>query len=185
MEIFTIAGALGFIGFLAGLWRLQLKEHRSIVMCDIPICALWAVHYILLGGISGFIINALSVFRAIARCYMGKRSYFLITYIIMAIIWVLCLYFYSDWHSLLPPLASTIFTYGMLKSCRRTLTNCIIIHNLLWVIYGMALLSPMSCLSPAAGIIACFVGKIRHEGFGQIYIQRLQPFYTKLFARNR
>ena len=163
IDAYGIAQIIGFICFIAGLWRLQLKEHRSIILCDIPICSLWTIHYMLLGGVSGFVINGLSVLRAIARCYLSKRNALIVIILIMTSIWALCLYYYTNIYSLAPPLASTIVTYGMLKDCRRFLTNCILIHNALWIIYGISLLSPLSCLSPAAGIVSCIIGKIRHE----------------------
>ena len=162
---YEIAQVIGFVCFLFGLWRLQLKFPRSIILCDIPMCSLWSVHYFLIGGVSGFIINALSVIRALFRCYTSKKTYTVFSLIILALIWALCLYFYEAYYSLLPPIASTIFTFGMLSEDRQKLTNCIISHNILWVLYGICLLSPLSCLSPAAGIVSAVIGKYRHEGF--------------------
>ena len=162
---FIIAQIIAFICFLAGMWRLQLKEQRAIIFADIPICTLWSLHFYFMGGISGLIINLLSVFRALARCYLPKKHYFAITYLILGIIWTLCLHFYSSYASLFPPIATSIFTYGMLSDSRSKLTNCIMIHNFLWILYGISLASPISCLSPAAGIISAVIGKYRHEVF--------------------
>lgn len=164
-EWFFIAQLLGFVCFVSGLVRLQLKEHKSIIFCDMPICTLWSLHYFIIGGTSGFIINSLAVIRAFLRCFFSKAVYTYATIIILGLIWCLCLFFYQGYYSLLPPLASSIFTYGMLSESRKRLSNCIIVHNLLWVAYGVCLLSPMSCLSPATGIISCLIGKYRHESF--------------------
>ncbi|PCI01665.1 MAG: hypothetical protein COB76_00860 [Alphaproteobacteria bacterium] len=159
----NIAQFFGFLSFAMSIWKLQLKSHRSIIWWDIPGGLCWAIHFYLISGYSALIINVLSSIRATAKCYLPEKYSSPMIYIIVVLIWILCFYFYQDIYSLLPPLASTIATYGLIGNSRQILSNCIFIHYIIWLIYAVALVSPFMALSTLIGMGSCLIGKFRHE----------------------
>jgi hypothetical protein len=162
-DLLFLANIFGALAFIVSIWRLQLKEFKSIIWAEIPHAGLWAVYYTIIATPSGLIISLISIFRSTARLYLPERHIKQSLIFLTILIWILCVYFATGWHSILPAIASTVVSYGMLFDDRRKLTNCTLIHYGFWIVYGFIIASPYLVASITICTISCIIGKYRHE----------------------
>ena len=173
-DVLSTAGIFGFFAFVVGLWRMQLKTNRLIYWAEVPHSILWAVHLFLIGGISGSIVCGMSFFRTLGRLYLKKEHFSTLVIILTICVWGVCLYFYQGLQSLIPPIGTTIISYGMLSDERRVLSNAILLNCFLCLVYGLSVGSTYQVIQMVLCISTGMYGKVKHENFDVLnYISAL------------
>ena len=172
-QLLTISGLFGSLAFIVCVWKLQLKLVRNIYAIDILQSLLFTVHLCFIGGIAGIVVNIMSGVRSALRLSISDTHIKPIIITSTLFTWIAGLYFYEDLYSLFPLIATSIISYGMLKEDREFYTNCVLVHYVFWMLYGVHIGSIYMCASIFVSAGSCIIGKIRHENLlGKILLFR-------------
>lgn len=69
-----LINALGLIGIIAGILALQCNKHIQVLAFKMAEEGIFGVQYILLGGITGGLLNIVGVLRNLLFAYLGKKD---------------------------------------------------------------------------------------------------------------
>ena len=72
--VFYVAQGLGIVTILLGFINYQVKTREQVLFVHLTTAACFAVHYFLLGALSGMALNILAVVRDIVFYYLGKKG---------------------------------------------------------------------------------------------------------------
>lgn len=135
------------------------NKEKFLILQSIQIF-LFVLSNIVLGGISGAIVNALSVLRNIL-CYKNKLTKTWIIIICLLMIVLSIIYNKNGLIGLLPIIASVMFTVTINTKNELALKVMVIISFTLWLIFDYTIKSYVSTLFDAIGIVAAFVATIQ------------------------
>lgn len=134
---FVIAQLLGIIGLAFLVFSWQKNNKKSLLSYQILSGSFFALQYAFLNAYAGIIVHAFSVIRNIIFARYPKRPPFYMLLIILLIVTLLSFLTYQGWISLLPLIASILYSsalwYGNLKGIR--ITN--IISDILGIVYNV------------------------------------------------
>ena len=129
---------IGFLAFCILVLSFYKKDIKSILTYQVTANLLYAVHYFLLGALTGAFVNAINMIRNIVFLRTKKRIFvviFLILYIVVTIL------FYENIYSLAPLLATACYLVFMPLGKRKYLLIGQIMSDLLWLLYSVFVLS--------------------------------------------
>lgn len=151
----TVAQAIGIIGMVLCLLCYHGKTHKSLLAIKLAADIIWAVHYFMIGGYSGFALNVLCTARE--TVYMvdknDKRR----------VLW-LCLFVLANWSvqfftwkgltSLFPAIVATIGSYSFWqKNVTVTRVLALVIAALMFT-YDLFVMSYAGLLSEALTFVS-------------------------------
>ena len=127
---------IGLLAFLVLVLSFYKKDTIKILIYQMTSNFAYAVHYFLLGAISGAFVSIVSIIRNILfLCVKGKRK---IIVPVLAFLYLSCTYiFYENIYSILPAIANITYMMFMLKNSRKWLLKGETICALMWLIYGI------------------------------------------------
>ena len=131
-----LIGLLAFCVLVLSFYRKTVKE---ILLFQITSNIAYAVHYLLLGALTGAYISIISVIRNICILKFENKKVicgvFIVLYLIITII------FYEGLYSILPMLANVIYLLHLLNKDRKILLRGEVICAFMWFLYGIFVLS--------------------------------------------
>ena len=136
MLLYELIGFLGY-GFLA--YSLLSNKKKNILKYRIFANSSLGIHYLLMGGLTGFATNIVTVFRNIVYSNKKKKSFsniiwvplFIITYILLGIVT------WHGWISVLPIIAVSILTLSLWQDNVRIIKLSYLIEGACWFIYAI------------------------------------------------
>src|SRR5574344_528582 len=135
MLYIQLIGVLGFI-FLAISFTQKKKE--GILANQVISYIFYSIHYLLLNAKSGYIISVTNLVKCLFLTIKDKHK-FLQNNIIL---YILATYYtYQDAYSLLPVVASIIYTSMLWQGTMKEIRVGAIINAFIWVIYDIHVLS--------------------------------------------
>jgi len=165
-NIFLWAQIIGLTALCFGIFSMQLKNSRHIILFETPSGILWGIQYILLGAHAGALINFMVATRAISLVY-AKQSYLLpIIVIYLITVWGISFYNFQNWVDLLPLLATTGSCYVLFHRDNRPLiARGLILTSSIWLAYNIIVDSWVGIACSVFYIASCIVGICRHENW--------------------
>ncbi len=169
-NVFALAGCLVmvFIGLI--------REKKKILLAQSLQFALMGVGNLLLGGVTGFIANLVSLARNLLFARKkGDMRVWKIVFIAAQLLLSLSVMGngWRDWFSWLPVFAAALFTWFLDTKSEITLKIIIMITQLLWLVYDLHIQNYVTVafdiftfLSTAAGI--CLILRARREKIEEI-----------------
>lgn len=88
-----IGQALGIVAVILGFFTYQMKSPKALLMVDMITCGVFCAHYLLIGAISGFALNAMGMFRNVVYTNRDKKIFrsaawpFLVAALMLARVW--------------------------------------------------------------------------------------------------
>ena len=70
-----IAQILGFVAVILGFIAYQVKTDKQLLFVHLLVCAVFSVHYYLLGALPGAVLNGVGVIRNIVYYHKDKKFY--------------------------------------------------------------------------------------------------------------
>ncbi len=157
MNLIIIGNIIAFIG--CGLMVLVgfIKEKRRILYTQCIQFTLQGVANLLLGGVSGFIANIVSIIRNLVFSKWKSSLRLKIGFIVLQLLLSI-----STLHegiiSLLPIISTILFTWFIDTKSEVKLKTVIIVTQVLWLIYDFAHLNYVSVAFDIFTMISNFIG---------------------------
>ena len=160
--IMLIGQALGVVAVILGFITYQMKSPKALLIVNLITCAVFCAHYLLIGAISGAVMNGLGIARNIVYTNRDKKIFSSPAWpFIFAVIMVVAgLVTWQDWRSVLMVCALFInslalsmknaqhIRYSLLITCPLVMIYDILLHS-----YGGIVYEAMSIVSAIIGII--------------------------------
>lgn len=71
----TVGQILGYVGVIFAVASYQMKMQKWVLITLSIGAIIFCVHYLLIGGISGLVLNAIAVIRNVVFYFKGKKWY--------------------------------------------------------------------------------------------------------------
>lgn len=159
MRIILIGNIVSFIGAMIMIAIGLIKEKKNILLAQCFQFAIMGIGNLILGGVTGFISNVISIFRNMI-CF--KREFTWPFKVLFCILQVGISAFVNELGLIgwLPIIAAIIFTWSLDTRNEIVLKSVIIITEILWIIFDLtihnyvtAVFDILTIVSNTAGII--------------------------------
>ena len=158
---------LGLAGILAGFLALQCNKHIQVLGLKMAEEGLFGVQYILLGGITGGILNLVGILRNLLFAYFGKKDnqkILKISRISFAVLFALIGFATWDGYiSLLAILAKVLSTiaYGTTNVRKMRLILCVTITC--WICYDIYVGPITGTLNDSVNLLSVLISIFRYD----------------------
>ncbi len=157
----------GIAGILAGFCALQCNKHLQVVCLKMAEEGIFGVQYILLGGITGGILNLVGIFRNLLFAYFGeKNNQKMLKFTRIGFAVLLAAIGFITWDgyiSLLVIFAKVLSTiaYGTTNVTKMRLILCI--SSTCWICYGIYVGSVTSTLNDSVNLLSVLISIFRYD----------------------
>lgn len=136
MNMLLIGNAVSFIGCLIMVGIGLLKKKSHILIAQSVQCLFMGIGNLLLGGVSGFICNIVTIIRNLAFIKFRNTNFLKIFFILLQLL--LSLGSLTDgFISWLPIIAAALFTWCMDTKSAAKLKLCILCTQVMWLTYDL------------------------------------------------
>ena len=148
MYYIQLIGLLAFCTLVLSFYR---KKTVTIIIYQATSNFAYAVHYFLLGALSGAFASVASIIRNIAfLCAKDKKGLIKLTFLLLILYFGISIVFYENISSILPAIANSTYMQFMLKNEKKDLLKGEIVCSIMWFIYGV-------CVNSYAEMVAEFL----------------------------
>ena len=154
--------ALGAVAVILGFITYQMRSPKALLIVNLITCGVFCAHYLLIGAISGFVLNAIGIFRNVVYTNRDKKIFSSPAwpYIFAVIMLIAGLVTWQDWRTILMICALVInsvclslknaqhIRYSLLITCPLVMLYDILVHS-----YGGIVFEGMSIISAVIGIL--------------------------------
>lgn len=163
IAVFIIAQIFGFAAFGFALASFHFRKKEKILQMQIIDASLYAIHFLMLGGVSACLTKILGVIRSAVAIRKKKPSYWSLNLIIVAY-FLVSIATFRDGFSLLPPLTGSIYTIVLWKcedEQKIRMTSFLLYP--LWIIYDIHIVSVAGFVSHIFSFISVLIAIIMHR----------------------
>ena len=135
-----IGQALGIVAVILGFITYQMKSTKALLVVNMITCGVFCAHYLLIGAISGFALNAVAFVRNVVYTNRNKKIFAspLWPFIFAGIMLIAGILTWQDWRSVLAVCALVINTLCSHKVNKSTNVNSGVSHVLLSLYLSVA-----------------------------------------------
>ncbi len=126
---------IGILGFCIVVLSFYKKETTTILMYQITSNFVYAVHYFLLGGLSGAFCCFVGMFRNITLIKSNNKK--IILPIFITIYSLITIVFYENIYSLFPMMANLSYLIGMTYKNKKILLKGALVSSSCWILYAI------------------------------------------------
>ena len=157
-----IGQALGVVAVILGFVTYQMRSPKALLIVNMITCGVFCAHYLLIGAISGFALNAVGFIRNIVYTNRDKKVFSspVWPFVFAAMMVAAGILSWQDWRSILVICALFINTLALsMKNAQHIrfslLITCptVLVYDLLLHSYGGAVYEGMSIASALIGIV--------------------------------
>ena len=160
--VMLIGQALGVVAVILGFVTYQMKSPKALLIVNLVTCGVFCAHYLLIGAISGAVMNGIGIIRNLVYTNRDKKIFSSPAWpFIFAVIMVIGgLVTWQDWRSILVICALFLnslalslknaqhIRYSLLITCPLVMIYDVLLHS-----YGGIVYEGMSIVSAIIGII--------------------------------
>lgn len=160
--VMLIGQILGIVAVILGFVTYQMRSPKALLIVNMITCGVFCAHYLLIGAISGFVLNALSMVRNVVYTNRDKKIFAhpIWPFVFAAIMLVAGLVTWQDWRTILMICALVInslclslknaqhIRYSLLVTCPLVMAYDVLLHS-----YGGIVYEAMSIVSAIIGIV--------------------------------
>ena len=159
----TIAHIIGIIALGLAVISYQQKTHRSILAFRLSANALFCVHFIMLGAVTGGILNAVAATRAIVFVNKGKkwadnRAWLWIFCVVSVIVGILT---WKNYYSILPMLGMLCTTVALWIKTPKYVRLVAFPSSPMWLVYNAVSNSFAGAITELISMCSIIVAIIR------------------------
>ncbi|MBQ2947258.1 MAG: YgjV family protein [Bacilli bacterium] len=150
---------IGILGFCIVVLSFYKKETTTILLYQITSNFVYAVHYFLLGGLSGAFCCFIGIFRNITLIKFNNKK--IILPIFITIYSLITIIFYEDIYSILPMMANVSYLVGMTYKKKKILLKGALVSSSCWIMYAIFVSSYVSIVTELILLISNSIELIR------------------------
>lgn len=157
-----IGQILGIVAVILGFITYQMRSPKALLIVNMITCGVFCAHYLLIGAISGFALNAVGMIRNVVYTNRDKKFFASPAwpYIFAVIMFIAGILTWQDWRSVLMVCALVInsvclslknaqhIRYSLLITCPLVMIYDVLLHS-----YGGIIYEGMSIVSAVIGIV--------------------------------
>ncbi|MBE6554286.1 MAG: YgjV family protein [Ruminococcaceae bacterium] len=162
MKLELLATGIGMLGVAANVIIYQQRTGRNLLICKLLSDILWAIHYLFLGGYSGFAVACVGIIRESVflnqkhKWAQGKR--WLIVFIALSV--VSAFFTWKSPMNMLPAIASVLSVFGFWRN-NPTLSKILAFPiSFCMLSYDIYILSYMGIANEAFTLISAIISVI-------------------------
>lgn len=153
---------LGIVAVILGFVTYQMKSPKALLIVNLITCGVFCVHYLLIGAISGAVMNGIGILRNLVYTNRDKKVFSspVWPFVFAAVMLVAGLVTWQDWRSVLMVCALVLNSMALsLKNAQHIrwslMITCplVLIYDVLVHSYGGMVYEGMSIVSALIGII--------------------------------
>lgn len=158
-----IAQILGFVPLILAYFVFFFNDRRKMLITKTVTDILWTVHLIMMGAVSGAIINGICIVRGIAFLNKEKvkKAGIIVPILFSAVMLISSALSWNGIISLLPAIGSTLGVIGYWCNKPENMRRVIFPGLVLWLIYCISVGSVPSTINNAISIISIIITEIR------------------------
>ena len=136
MNTLLIGNAVSMIGCLIMVLIGFLKRNNHILMAQCAQCLFMGAGNLILGGVSGFISNVVTIFRNLVFLKLKNTVFLKVFFILLQLVlsWSSLTAGFISW---LPLIAAALFTWCMDTKSPAKLKICILCTQVMWLTYDL------------------------------------------------
>lgn len=165
MEISYIISQIFVVMAMLSLGSSYLVKDKKIIMILCIICSLfYGVQYLLLGAISGMLMNLVGIIRDIwfyINAKNNKKNNIIVLFVLIIISILFSIYSFNGIFSIIPLVATILFTYSVWQDNNKIYRYLAIPISILWIIYNVYIYSVFAIISECILLIIKIIGVIK------------------------
>jgi len=151
---------IGLLAFCIHVLSFYKKKPIIILVYQITANFAYAVHYFLLGGISGAILDIISIFRNIT--FIRIKNNKVIASLLFIFLYLLITFlFYEDYYSVFPFFGNTVYLLSIIRKDRKNLLIGGILCSIFWLLYAIFVNSYVSIVTEIILILSNSIQLVR------------------------
>ncbi len=158
---------IGVIGIIAGLSALQCNKHSHALLLKMTEEGFFGLQYLLLGGITGAVLNGVGILRNLIFTYFGKKddqkSLRIARYVLGALFAVLGFLSWQGAISILIIFAKVLSTFAYGTTNMKKMRIMLSVTSMCWICYNAYIGSFAGVLSDAFNLLSAVIGLIRYD----------------------
>ena len=167
--IMLIGQALGVVAVILGFVTYQMKSPKALLIVNLVTCGVFCAHYLLIGAISGAVMNGIGIIRNLVYTNRDKKAFSSPAWpFIFAVVMVVAgLVTWQDWRSILMVCALFINSLALSLKNAQHIRYSLLITCPLVLIYDVLLHSYGGMVYEGMSIVSAIIGIIRFRKTGQ------------------
>lgn len=143
---------IGILGFCILVLSFYKKEPVTILIYQITSNFVYAIHYFLLGGLSGAFCSLIGMLRNLILIKINNKKIILLSIISMYLI--VTIIFYEGIYSLFPMVANTLYLFALTYKNKKSILIGAIGSSILWILYSVFVNSYLTIVTESILIIS-------------------------------
>lgn len=166
MDYLNIIGqVLGMVAVVLGFLNYQVKGAKSILVIQLITCAVFCAHYLLIGAISAFALNAVGVVRNIVYYKRNSETVWgkicpVVFAVIMGAMGILS---WQNWYSVFVVAGLVINTVCLCLKSANGIRKSILVTSPMVLFYDIMANSIGGVIYESVAIISAIIGLVRHK----------------------
>lgn len=163
--MFYIGQFFGVLAVLCGFLSYQTKDAKKLLIFQILTCAVFCVHYLLLGAMPAFWLNAVGTIRNITyfkKERLGKWAK-VMPFIFAFVMALLGIASWNDWYSIFIVAGLILNTLALNFNKAQSIRWSILVTSPMVLIYDLFVASVGGTIYEAVAIISAVIGIVRHK----------------------
>lgn len=150
---------IGILAFCIVVLSFYKKETTTILLYQITSNFIYAIHYFLLGGLSGAFCSIIGAVRNITLIKCNNKKVILPIFIIIYL--TITIVFYEGIYSLLPMAAHITYLIGLTYKNKKTILKGSLISSSCWLLYAIFVSSYVCIVTESILLISNTIQLIR------------------------
>ncbi len=162
---YAIGQGLGVLAVILGFISYQMKTSRTVLAFQISVCFVFSLHYLLIGAMSGFVLNVVCLVRNVTF-FFRDRGFLkspLVTVFFTVLMGVLGALSWQGFPSVFVIVGMMVNTVGMAFTDPQNMRKSILISSPLVILYDVLVSSYGGTVYESVVIISSIVGIVRAE----------------------
>ncbi|MBP3583140.1 MAG: YgjV family protein [Clostridia bacterium] len=168
-----IPQVVGILAVAAFLFSYQLKKKRDIIICNTVSRCLYIIQYLLLGAISGAVLDVLGVFASVlaerSRTGFISRHKAAAVTLTNTVIVAIGLLLYESPYSLLPIAGVLLHTGAFWLSSERAVRRLSLLGSPFWLVYNIHSRAYGSAIGDILTMLSIIIAMIKYRGQYESY----------------
>ena len=167
--VMLLGQALGVVAVILGFVTYQMKSPKALLIVNLITCGVFCLLYLLIGAISGAVMNGLGILRNVVYTNRDKKIFSSPAwpFIWAAVMLVAGLVTWQDWRSVLMVCALVINSMALSMKNAQHIRYSLLITCPLVMIYDVLLHSYGGIVYEGMSIVSAIIGIIRFRKTGQ------------------